>query len=159
MKINLGCGTDILEGYINYDLQNPQADILGDATSLPFQDNSMDEIFSSHLLEHFDYFEAHRALIEWRRVLRPEGLLILELPNLLELCRSFVSNPTYNGGPIIGIYGFPWLNGHTHKMGYSPDQLTWTLKCQGFKDIVMMPTTRYIGWGNLCMRFEAKKDA
>tara|TARA_Y100000768_G_scaffold52719_1_gene34687 strand:- start:403 stop:972 length:570 start_codon:yes stop_codon:yes gene_type:complete len=54
-KLNLGCGSKILDGYINVDkfeIYNP--DILHDLEHFPypFDDNSVDEIILSHVLEH-----------------------------------------------------------------------------------------------------------
>lgn len=157
MKINLGCGLDILPGYINYDLNSLKADVLGDAKCLPFKDGTIEEIFASHLLEHFHFQDGKIALGEWWRVLKQDGTLILELPDLLATCKAWVDKPHYNGGPIIGIYGFPWVKGHAHQMGYSPEQLFWVLQSTGFTDIVKKPTTRHTDWGDLNMRFEARK--
>ena len=44
-----------------------------------FADNSMDFVFSSHLLEHITDYEA--ALKEWWRVIKTDGYLILYLPH------------------------------------------------------------------------------
>lgn len=44
-----------------------------------FGDESMDFVFSSHLLEHIEDYEA--ALAEWWRVIRPGGYLVLYLPH------------------------------------------------------------------------------
>ena len=44
-------------------------------------DASVDEIEACHLFEHLALHEAHAALREWARVLKPGGRLFLELPN------------------------------------------------------------------------------
>jgi SAM-dependent methyltransferase len=49
------------------------------AGALPFADGSFDVLTAWHVLEHMA--DAARALAEWRRVLRPGGLLILETPD------------------------------------------------------------------------------
>lgn len=43
-----------------------------------FRSESMDYIFSSHLLEHLDHPQI--ALVEWFRVLKPGGYLVMYLP-------------------------------------------------------------------------------
>lgn len=57
------------------------ADIMiDDATDLGlFADNSLDFVFSSHLLEHIE--DTRKALREWWRIIRPGGYLVLYLPH------------------------------------------------------------------------------
>ncbi|MFC2150249.1 class I SAM-dependent methyltransferase [Calditrichota bacterium] len=51
--------------------------------TLPFDDSSYDVVFNTELLEHM---ENHRnALTELARLVKPEGLLILETPNIMRL--------------------------------------------------------------------------
>ena len=55
----------------------------GDATKgLPVQDESVDVLYSSHMLEHFDRNEADRFLDEGFRVLRPGGIIRIAVPDL-----------------------------------------------------------------------------
>ncbi len=55
-------------------------DVLGDAGSLPFADNALDYLISSHVLEH--YHDVISALAEWGRVVRPGGTIVLILPHV-----------------------------------------------------------------------------
>jgi ubiquinone/menaquinone biosynthesis C-methylase UbiE len=50
-----------------------------EGTELPVKDESYDCVLSSHSLEHIA--NPMKALVEWRRVLRDGGLLLLILPN------------------------------------------------------------------------------
>lgn len=53
----------------------------GDCRRLPFFcDNALASIHSSHLLEDFTYEDLIPILKEWRRVLRPGGLLVTHCP-------------------------------------------------------------------------------
>lgn len=57
-------------------------DVMCDAKKLDlFASQSCDTIFSSHLLEHFEYEELPSILQDWCRVLKPGGHLILYLPD------------------------------------------------------------------------------
>lgn len=46
-----------------------------------FASNSLDFVFSSHLLEHIAYERVAATLREWMRVLKPRGYLVLYLPD------------------------------------------------------------------------------
>lgn len=51
----------------------------GDARQLPFDDYSVDTLYSSHLLEDFEVWTP--VLAEWRRVVKPGGHLIILVPD------------------------------------------------------------------------------
>jgi SAM-dependent methyltransferase len=51
----------------------------GDARSLPFKDGTLDFVYSSHLLE--DFHDWWPVLEEWARVLKPEGHLVILVPD------------------------------------------------------------------------------
>src|ERR1051325_1041366 len=55
------------------------ADYYGHACKLPFRDNSLDYVVASHVLEHVANPVA--ALAEWHRVLGPEGIIYLVVPD------------------------------------------------------------------------------
>lgn len=58
------------------------ADVVAEATDLSlFADKSCDTVYSSHLLEHIEYYKF--ALKEWWRVVKPNGYLCLYLPHKL----------------------------------------------------------------------------
>lgn len=87
VKLNLGCGDKILEGYTNVDVASERAgilpDIVCDIRNLDkFSDNFADEILAVHVVEHFWRWEVADILREWVRVLKPGGKMILECPNL-----------------------------------------------------------------------------
>lgn len=81
MKINLGCGTDTLPGYINVDLYSPTADLKHDLNSFPypFQDESADYVLMTDVLEHVD--DPRKTVKEVRRILKPGGKFHLILPH------------------------------------------------------------------------------
>lgn len=56
------------------------AELIDDASELPFHDDSFDVVFCVEVLEHL--FSPHRAAEEIRRVLRPGGRLIASAPNV-----------------------------------------------------------------------------
>ena len=69
---------DLPERYARYK-EHPQH-IHGDARDLKwFNDNSLDYVYSSHVLEDFE--DTETVLSEWLRILRPGGKLVLYLPD------------------------------------------------------------------------------
>lgn len=60
---------------------------------LPFDDASVDAVYSSHLLEHLYLREAERLLAECRRVLRAGAVLRLALPDFTDIASRVVDDP------------------------------------------------------------------
>ncbi len=79
IKLNIGCGKHKKDGYINIDISPKyKPDIVANATHLPFKSNSVDEIYTSHMVEHVPNFE--KAMREMHRVLKQGGKLIIIVP-------------------------------------------------------------------------------
>ncbi len=79
VRLNIGAGQTYIPGFTNIDISN-KADISLDLgkDKLPFEDNSIDLIFSYHCLEHVpDYLF---ALSEIHRVLKHGGRFLVGLP-------------------------------------------------------------------------------
>ncbi len=74
LKIDIGCGRNRREGFIGIDLdRETNPDVVASALDLPFDSNSVDEVFSAHLVEHFDPQEAQQFFDEIYRVLKTGG--------------------------------------------------------------------------------------
>lgn len=74
------------------------AGIRGDGADLAmFADESLDYVFSSHTLEHFQRAKVPAILAEWSRVLKVGGHLVLYLPsaNLYPRCGEEGANPDH----------------------------------------------------------------
>lgn len=64
--------------YTTTDLESPLADVKADICNLPFKDNSYDIILCNHVLEHIP--NDTKAMQELFRVLKPNGMAILQIP-------------------------------------------------------------------------------
>lgn len=68
--------------YETADLYRDDVDHKADLRCLPFENESYDLIFASHVLEHI--LEDKKAILEIRRILRPNGIAILPVPLVSE---------------------------------------------------------------------------
>jgi predicted SAM-dependent methyltransferase len=82
-KVQIGCGPNYLNGFINIDgnFQRRTDYLLDVRAGLPFPDNSLDFLYSCHMMEHLHVNETIQLLRECRRVLTPGGYLRLTLPD------------------------------------------------------------------------------
>ncbi len=114
IKLNLGCGVHTPKNWINYDSsfrvwldRIPYVFLLGyqprfanwvrrfDVRKpLPFPDQSVQYIYSSHMIEHLSHFCAETLLKECHRVLRVGGRIRLMTPNLFYSVENYLSRRT-----------------------------------------------------------------
>lgn len=81
-KLNLGCGVNKKEGYINLDWnESGNPDVVYDLnkTPYPFNGNEFDIIEASHIIEHLD--KPFDVMKELHRILKPNGKLIIKVPH------------------------------------------------------------------------------
>ncbi len=64
--------------YITGDIESPLAKVKMDIHDIPFEENTFDIIFCNHVLEHVE--SDLRAMVEMKRVLKPGGWAILQVP-------------------------------------------------------------------------------
>lgn len=80
--------------------------IQGDILELPFSEASFDGINCSHVIEHFDPYNAYRLLSEMNRVLKIRGILIISTPVLWDgFFRDFTHIKPYYPESIMHYYG------------------------------------------------------
>jgi len=86
MKLNLGCENVVVDGFLGVDIGGPEhadaAGVQADVMALPFADDSIEEIFASHILEHLEWDQD--PMEEWHRVLEPGGLITVAIPDVFE---------------------------------------------------------------------------
>lgn len=83
IKLQIGCGDNILEGWLNTDLNSSREIAYLDAGgNFPLPNNSVDFIFSEHLFEHLNIVQQKNMLKESFRVLKRGGVLRIATPSL-----------------------------------------------------------------------------
>jgi beta-1,4-mannosyl-glycoprotein beta-1,4-N-acetylglucosaminyltransferase len=143
IRLNLGCGSQRIKGYVGVDLDSSAgsaADLQMDPRKLElFKDNSVDEILADHLFQRFSPYEAEGILKERKRALKPGGKLILEVPDILELCRQFDKQGTDGRYRLLaGIYGNGRME-ESHRFGWYKETLTGHLAGAGFVEPRFVP--------------------
>lgn len=99
MKLNLGCGKDYKEGYVNIDFADFSSDLtpikvdlnIDMRKGLPFDNNSVEEVIFYECLEHFNRFDGLEILKEIYRVLKPSCVLHLSVPNSISQIKMLLA--------------------------------------------------------------------
>lgn len=91
--LNLGCGNRFHKEWINLDFKSNSKFVqeFDLHEELPFDDESIDAIYSSHVLEHFSKCEAPKFLQRCFRVLKKGGILRVVVPDLEQLVRNYIA--------------------------------------------------------------------
>ena len=143
IKLELGSGVkkgkngfttvDINGANISWDLKN----------GIPLKDNSVDLIYSSHLLEHIPFKELILFLKDCKRVLKKNGVFSVCVPNAGNYLNAYFKGETFKikyyspalietGSKIDQINYIAYMDGH-HKYLFDEENLINTLLTAGFK--------------------------
>ena len=136
MKLNLGSGDFKLDGYVNIDCR-PQhdPDICCKVEDLNYDEETVDEIYASHILEHLDLEQGRTLLKNCYKWLIKGGVLSIVVPDLLVVCR-FIAEGDTDGTLWSWLYGRHDIEeGMGHKWGYTQRTLIDELSKLGFTDI------------------------
>lgn len=136
MKLNLGCGGIYKKDYLNVDaFDDTVADKKMSALDLKLKDNTAEEIITSQLIEHLGLISSIYALSECFRVLKPNGKLTIETPDIKTAFKKYINGDREDRKNLLPwIYGLETPGMH-HKFCYPEDLLEETLKKIGFANI------------------------
>lgn len=147
-KLHIGCGMQRKPEYLNIDLSPAVIpDVIAHCHRLGFiQTNSIERIESFHLFEHIFPDDIQATLDEWHRVLKNDGELHIETPDLEQCIKSIgkMHSPDGYDLAMIGIYGYPpdiKKDGYpqAHKWGHSFESLKAQLLQTGFSNVQRGP--------------------
>lgn len=107
VRIELGSGPHGEHGYTHVDaVKIGNVDIEADIRSLGWLTNdSVDELYSAHAVEHISYTIIDVVLKEWCRVLKPGGKFTVKMPDLDFLCRAYVEGIHSTEEIMIALFG------------------------------------------------------
>ncbi len=148
VKLNLGCGPNRKNGWVNIDLFDSKADLQLDLREpWPFPDDSASYIYSEHVFEHFEFHvEVPHFLSEAFRVLKPGGIFDVVVPDTAPALKAYGNpNSTYwsteakRWHPEWCETDLDHLNYHfrqdgQHQYAWDADSLRRTLSAAGFLD-------------------------
>jgi len=109
IKLDLGCGHQQFDGFIGIDINDNGQQMIWDIRKgIPFPDNSVDEIFSSHFVEHLTDEESIELFREIYRVLKPKGKTHHRCPHQENFTAHYWGHRSYwNEGKIDVITRVP----------------------------------------------------
>ncbi len=136
----MGCGwRNFGSDWIHIDGGNYEHLDYHNVCDLPYEDNSVDLIYASHILAYFDREEAFEVLREWHRVLKDGQVLRVATPDF-EAMNVLYTSGEYSLDSFLGpLYGRMDMGGHTiyHKTAYDVESLKNMLLKVGFHDIML----------------------
>lgn len=176
MKLHLGCGTVIPEGWVNVDYAlgarvrqvpvlgaivgrlgifdtswNPEIVLHDLRKPLPWPDASTEAIYTSHTLEHLDKAQGERFIRECHRVLQPDGILRIVVPNLRWYAEAYLDGrlPARDVLHELYVLGardlgtaksiFSLFSGSSHRCMYDDEALTGLMQTYGLSARVCKP--------------------
>jgi len=135
------------KGWITLDVTK-KADIYWDLRKgIPFPNESVSKIYSSHFLEHLSFEEGQKFLDDCLRVLVPGGIFSISVPNARLFIEAYLKSetldknlffgykPAFNNTTTIDYVNYiAYMDGH-HKYMFDEKNLMFILESKGFKNV------------------------
>ena len=133
-------------GWLTIDCRD-KCDLFWDLNKgIPFPNESISKIYSSHFFEHLSYKEAQKLLDESLRVLIPGGKFLISVPNAkiyidayvksnLDKEKFIVWNDAFNNTTKIDYINYIAYMDGVHKYMFDEENLLHILKAKGFNDV------------------------
>jgi SAM-dependent methyltransferase len=163
MKVNLGCGNNILPGFINVDFKKPtllddeESFFEGDGRKLTsyFPAGSVDFILAEHFFEHLTDMEIRDILYRCFSVLKPKGTLTIVVPDAEQTIKNFAGKFVLLG--VLAAKIFSTEEDTLHRSIWNRIIGTHYLECEGFFK-VKTATEEVHHDGEVTWTFEAIKQ-
>jgi SAM-dependent methyltransferase len=143
MKLNLCCGDDVRDGYINIDIRKTKPNVLvldlEKELLKPFPSNTADEMIAKDCIEHVSWRRVEDLLRDIYRVLKCCGRVYIQVPDLEAIARRVILNPDFCYANLCGwkaisywVYGAQDHEHNYHKSGFTIPMLRRLLESIGF---------------------------
>lgn len=153
VKVNLGSGSLVKADYINIDMRPLEGvDIVSDVRNVPLDDESVDELYLAHVIEHFSEIDMEKFILPyWHKLLKVNGKIRIVCPNW-EAMLSGYSQGTISFEVLKEItFGSQEYEGNQHYNMFSPASLVEMMRKIGFSEITIISESRQNG---LCLEME-----
>ena len=145
INLHLGCGSLKLEDFINVDITSKLADMKLDINDLSiFNEDSVQQIYICHVLEHINRNQILNLILEWNRVLQKNGILRIAVPDFEKVLKIYQKD-----NDMSQIIGF--LNGGQtdqydfHFLNFDFEILNDLLKACGFDNVERYDAFEFLG--------------
>lgn len=146
LLLHLGCGEQKFKGYVNIDYPPTNhtiqttvaADVFAELTKLTFPHESVDEIRSHHVFEHFDRPTALALASKWFDWLKIGGTLIIETPDFEKSMNMLLNNAysyTQKQSIMRHVFGSHEAHWAIHCDGWYKEKFEHVLTALGFENI------------------------
>ncbi|MBZ9729740.1 methyltransferase domain-containing protein [Salegentibacter sp. JZCK2] len=110
--LNLGCGQNYHKDWINIDFVSSSDYVVPHnlLEGIPLNDESVSVVYHSHVLEHFSKMDGLNFMKECFRVLKPNGIIRIAVPDLETIAKEYLRNLELASlGDIGGKYNYEWI--------------------------------------------------
>jgi predicted SAM-dependent methyltransferase len=118
------------EDFTSVDING--GDVEAEMWDLPYEDNSIEFIWSSHTLEHSGIYRVSQTLKEWFRVLKPGCQLIVTVPNFDYVAKYWLIGSDRVWAEQM-VFGHQADEGEYHKCAFTNATLRADLEAAGFE--------------------------
>jgi ubiquinone/menaquinone biosynthesis C-methylase UbiE len=145
MKLNLGCGSQVVNGWLNVDYAvgarlmkipgfsmlnrklkffnldwNKKIFIHNLTKKFPWHDSSIDIVYSSHTLEHFSKKDGLKFLTDCHRVLKKNGIIRIVVPDLRFDVMEYIEGRVYADDFLENLFVLSGRSNNRFKSFLSP---------------------------------------
>lgn len=146
IDLDIGAGNTRRQGWVTLDITDG-CDLYWDLRrGIPFPNDSVQHVYSSHLFEHMDYTAGQGLLREVRRVLAPGGEVSVCVPNARLYIDAYIGvssldpehdfwEPALSGREGISLVNYIAYMGGEHNCLFDTDSLLERLNEAGFVSV------------------------
>ena len=148
-RVNVGSGDYPLNYYVNIDSDPTKpAQVHTHVPPMPCEDESLDEVWCCHFLEHLPFVEAVEFVKECHRCLVPGGRLAIVVPDTWEVMRRYLDQSIdaveYPAGEwwsvrdlnaICHMFLYSTAQESPHRWSYDGHSLVGLMRSNGFGDL------------------------
>lgn len=119
-RLEIGPGLERIKDFESLNVIDGQnTDYISDLSkaNLPFEDCIFDVIYCSHIMEHMPWYKIDEIFVELYRILKPNGVLEIWVPDGLKVCKNIIE---FEENEIDNIYLDGW-----YKLNEDKDPIKW----------------------------------